>query len=152
VSARWRWRHAPSTADVLGKLHKSNQKEIEMGKLAEKQGQSKDAKSFGKMLVKDHSAADKKVMALAKQEKIELPTESSSMKDMEQLPSGAQFDAAFGKAMVEDHKKDIAEVKAARDATTDDKLKKLLGELLPKLEQHQATAEKLAGAGSQASK
>src|SRR5215831_13884111 len=62
-----------NSADVLKKLHESNQKEIEMGKLAEQKGQSKEIKSFGKMLVKDHTAADKKVTALAKEEKADLP-------------------------------------------------------------------------------
>lgn len=143
---------ASDTADVLGKLHQSNQKEIQMGKLAEKQGQSKEAKQFGKMLVKDHGAADKKVMALAKQEKIDLPTEATATKDMESLPPGAGFDAAFGKAMVEDHQKDIAEVKKAIDATSDDKLKKLLTEMLPTLEKHEQTAQKLASGHSQAMK
>src|SRR3954466_16001222 len=35
---------APATADVLGKLHHANQMEIQMGKLAEKNGQSKEVK------------------------------------------------------------------------------------------------------------
>ena len=63
----------PATADVLGKLHESNQKEIAMGKMAQKNGKSKEVTTFGKTLVKDHTAADKKVLTLAKQEKVELP-------------------------------------------------------------------------------
>ncbi len=58
---------------MLGKLHHSNQMEVAAGKLAEEKGQSKDVKSFGKTLVTDHTASDRKVMALAKSEKIELP-------------------------------------------------------------------------------
>ena len=57
------------TATVLNKLHLSNQKEIEMGKVAEKGGQSKDVRNFGKDLVKDHTAADKKVAAPAPKRK-----------------------------------------------------------------------------------
>ena len=57
------------TAEVLSKLHHSNQMEVAAGKLAQEKGQSKDVKAFGKTLVTDHSAADKKVMALAKEEK-----------------------------------------------------------------------------------
>ena len=64
---------SPDTATVLGKLHHANQMEVAAGKLAEEKGQAKDVKSFGKTLVTDHTAADKKVMALAKAEKIELP-------------------------------------------------------------------------------
>jgi len=130
----------PATADVLGKLHESNQKEIAMGKMAEKNGKSKEVTSFGKMLVKDHTAADKKVLALAKQEKLTLPTPAAAKEDM---PMGAEFDAAFAKSMVDDHKKDIDEVTKARDATNDEKLKKLLGDMLPTLQKHEDTAKKI---------
>jgi putative membrane protein len=136
---------APQTADVLGKLHHSNQMEIEMGKLAQKNGQSKDVKDFGKTLVKDHSGADKKVAALAKKEKIDLATSTPAMKDDDasKLPAGADFDPKFAQAMLDDHKKDIKEATEARDATTDDQLKKLIGDMLPTLQKHQDIAQKI---------
>src|ERR1700710_490242 len=85
-SAAWA-ADSPATADVLGKLHESNQKEIAMGKMAEKNGKSKEVTSFGKTLVKDHSAADKKVLSLAKAEKIDLPKPAPAKEDM---PMGAE--------------------------------------------------------------
>jgi putative membrane protein len=130
----------PSTADVLNKLHHSNQKEIEMGKVAEDKGQSKEVKKFGKTLVKDHTDADKKVTKLAKDEKIDL-ADMPAMKD--EMPAGAGFDAAFSKSMLEDHKKDVAAATDARDNTTDDKLKKLLTTIVPVLQKHLDTAQKL---------
>jgi putative membrane protein len=134
----------PATADVLTKLHQSNQKEIEMGKTAQKNGKSKDVTNFGKMLVKDHSAADKKVMALAKQEKIDLPPGTPPAKDdMADMAKGADFDTHFAQSMLEDHKKDIADATSARDATTDEQLKKLLTGMLPTLQKHQDTAQKI---------
>ena len=133
----------PAPADVLNKLHQSNSKEIAMGKLAQKNGQSNDVKKYGKMLVKDHGAADKKVMAFAKKEKLELPTTTDMKADHMDMGTGAAFDTKFAEEMVEDHKKDIAEVTSARDSTTDDKLKKLLSDLLPTLEKHRDTAQKL---------
>jgi putative membrane protein len=133
----------PATADVLTKLHQSNQKEIEMGKTAQKNGQSKDVKDFGKMLVKDHTAADKKVTSLAKQEKVDLGTAPPAGDDMAKMDKGPDFDAHFAQAMLDDHKKDIAEASKARDATTDDKLKKLLTAMLPTLQKHQDTAQKI---------
>lgn len=45
--------------------------------------------------------------------------------------------------MVDDHKKEIAEVTADRDSTTDAKLKALLTAMLPTLERHQNMAESL---------
>lgn len=132
---------APATADVLAKLHESNQKEIAMGKVAQKNGQSKDVIKFGKTLVKDHSAADKKVTALAKKEKLQLPTPPEANHD--DMGKGADFDSKFAKDMLDDHKKDVAEVTEARDKTQDEQLKKLLTELLPTLQKHQDTAQHL---------
>jgi putative membrane protein len=136
----------PTTAAVLTKLHMSNQMEIAAGKLAEKRGQSKDVKSFGKTLVTDHTAADKKVVALAKEEAITLP-EKMSMPDDKmhkmEAASGAEFDRMFAADMLEDHKKDIAEAKLAEGQTQDPKLKGLLSALIPTLEKHKDTAQKL---------
>jgi putative membrane protein len=134
------------TDEVLMKLHHSNQMEIAAGKLAQEQGQSQDVKRFGKTLVTDHSAADKKVLALAKQEKITLPAAEAmpgEMMDKMKAVSGADFDKTFAAEMLDDHKKDIAEVQSARDGTADAKLKTLLTAMLPVLEKHRDTAQKL---------
>ena len=138
------------TASVLTKLHPSNQMAIAAGKMAEETGQSKDVKGFGKTLVTDHSAADKKVMKLAKDEKIDLPA-AAPMPDaaMDKLKSApaTDFDRMFAADMLEDHKKDIAEVKTARDKTADADLKALLSDLLPTLEKHLETAESIDKSG-----
>jgi putative membrane protein len=134
------------TDDVLTKLHQSNQIEIAAGKLAQERGQAQDVKRFGKTLVTDHSAADKKVMALAKQEKITLPTaEAMPAEQMDKMKSasGADFDKAFAAQMLEDHKQAISELQAARDGTADAKLKTLLTAIVPVLEKHRDTAQKL---------
>jgi|tagenome__1003787_1003787.scaffolds.fasta_scaffold20817190_1 putative membrane protein len=135
----------PDTATVLGKLHQSDQKEIAAGKLAQKNGTSQQVKDYGKMLEKDHTAADKKVAALAKQEKIDLATATpaGSSHEMSSMASDPMFDTKFAREMVDDHKKDIAEVTQARDATADAKLKKLLTELVPTLQKHEETAQKI---------
>jgi putative membrane protein len=135
---------APSTGEVLGKVHRSNLTEIEMGKMAQNHGMSKGVKDFGKILVKDHSSADKKVVKLAKDEKIDLtaatpPADAHS----DQKHTGTAFDDAFAKDMLADHKKDIADVTTARDATADPKLKQLLTDMLPVLNKHESIAQKL---------
>ncbi|HZL20227.1 MAG TPA: DUF4142 domain-containing protein [Polyangia bacterium] len=137
----------PATADVLGKLHLANQREIEMGKQAQKNGQSKEVKAFGRTLVKDHTAADKKVVALAKKEKIDLAASTPSAKDDMPAPAaGPDFDAKFGQMMLDDHKKAIADATDAQSATTDDQLKKLIAEILPTLKKHEELAQKIVDA------
>ena len=139
---------APSadTASVLIKLHHSNQMEIAAGKVAQEKGQSKQVKSFGKTLVTDHAAADKKVIKLANDEKIELPTGAGmpdgQMDKLSAAPS-TDFDRMFASEMLEDHQKAIGEVKEARDSTMDPKVKALLSQILPVLERHRFIAQKL---------
>jgi putative membrane protein len=142
IPATARAADAPTATEVLTKLHQSNQREIEMGKMAEKNGQSKQVKAYGKTLVEDHTAADKKVKALAKQEKVDLPAQAEPASH-EQMAPGPDFDTKFAKAMLDDHKKDVAEAKDARDKTADPKLKGLLTDIVPTLEKHEEMAQKL---------
>ena len=135
---------APSTPAVLGKVHRSNLHEIEMGKMAENRGMSKEVQDFGKMLVKDHATADKKVVKLAKDEKVDLAANTPPADThIDHKHTGTAFDDAFATDMLADHEKAVAELMAARDATTDQKLKQLLTNLLPVLKKHQDTAQKL---------
>jgi putative membrane protein len=76
----------PNTADVLQKLHHADQKEIAAGKLAETSGKSRQVKDYGRMLQKDHAAADMQVTALAREEKITLSGNPASS-DMSDLAS-----------------------------------------------------------------
>ena len=137
----------PPPGEVLTKLHHANEMEIEAGKLALEKGQSKAIKDYGKTLVRDHTAADKQVMALAKQLKVEfetMPAMKNAKLEAAKSATGPEFDQMFAEAMLEDHTKDVAEATAARDATKNPKLKRLLTALVPKLEKHKATALKLA--------
>ncbi len=135
---------APATAEVLTMIHDTNQKEIQMGKAAEKKGSAKEVTSFGKMLVKDHTDADKKVMALAKKEKIDLAAPAATKdEEMAGMAKGPEWDAKFAQSMAEAHAKAIADLTTARERTTDDKLKSLIDELLPTLKKHQETAQKI---------
>jgi putative membrane protein len=138
----------PSTADVLGKLYRANQKEVDMGRMAAEHGKASDVRSYGKMLVKDHLAAEKKVEKLAKEENISLTNAAVSPTDMQTLPAGDEFDATFSKTMLEDHHRDITELEAARDTTDDPKLKRLLNEILPTLHKHEDTARRLVDKAS----
>lgn len=132
----------PQTADVLQALHLSDQKEIAAGKIAERSGKSSQAREYGKMLQRDHSDAEKKVTELAQEENISL-TDGSTGTDLSDLTSDPMFDTKFAVTMLGNHKKDIADVTDARDNTSDSKLKKLLSDLLPMLQKHRETAQKI---------
>jgi putative membrane protein len=61
-----------SKSQLINKLHKVNQMEIEVGNLAQTHAKSPKVKQFGETIVKDHTKADKELMDLAKAEGITL--------------------------------------------------------------------------------
>jgi putative membrane protein len=145
-----------SPADVLSQIHETDEAEIKVGSLAEKKGSTEDVRKYGKELAKDHSAADRKVIALAKEEGIELAPPAGASADLQKKENhngavaemlanvtGNTFDRDFLEAMRKDHEKDIANLTAVMNSTADPKLKNLIAELLPKLKHHQEMAEKL---------
>jgi putative membrane protein len=133
---------APSTADVLAKIHRANQREIDMGRMAILVGSSKDVRKLGKTAVKDHLALEKKVAKVAKDEQVTL-VETVPANDEDALPTGDAFDASFERAILSSHRQSIAELEDARASTTDDKLKKLIDEILPVLHKHADAAQHL---------
>ena len=101
-------------ASAQGKADKADQKflteaiqgnyaEVEMGKLAQQKGQSEAVKSFGQMLVTDHSAANEKAIAAAKQMGVTPPSGPSDKQkadhDKMAKMSGADFDRSFARDM-----------------------------------------------------
>jgi putative membrane protein len=122
--------------------------EVQMGQLAQKQGSTDGVRSFGQMLEKDHSDANKKAVDVANSLGMTAPTEPSKKQktdyDKMSKMSGAQFDKAFARHMVADHKKDIKEYERAS------KLKDAAGpyasETLPVLRKHLDAAQALNNA------
>ena len=137
-----------TTSGVLGSLHEADQKEIQAGKIAQKDGKSKAVRDYGQMLVKDHMAADDKVAALAQKENVDLvaATPAPGPNDMGTMATGPDFDKKFAQEMLDDHRKAIAALTAARDSTADPQLRKLLTDMLPTLEKHAAAAGKIVDA------
>jgi len=145
ATGRGRAAEPPSTAEVLGNLHQADVKEVQAGKIAQKNGESEAVRDYGAMLVRDHTAADKKVAALATKENIDLraATPAPGANDMGTTASGPDFDKKFAQEMLDDHRKDLAAITGARNATDDPQLKKLLGDLIPTLEKHESAAQKI---------
>lgn len=122
-----------------------NYAEINVGKLAQEKGKSEGVKQFGKMLVDDHTAANAKAIAAAKEIGVSPPTGSSLMEKGTYLKlkllSGESFDKSFAKSMVSDHKSDIKEYQ--KQAASDDPAGKFAKEALPTLRKHLQEAEQL---------
>jgi putative membrane protein len=114
--------------------------EVAMGNLAQQKAQSPSVKEFGAQMVKDHSAANEKLKALAQSKNITLPANPSvaeiEAKSKLQVLSGQSFDKSYIKGMIKDHEEDIAEFKKEAASGQDPEARAFAGATLPTLEMH----------------
>jgi putative membrane protein len=129
--------------ETLSRLHVANQKEIKAGALAVERGQSKETRRFGRHLVDDHTAADGKLVALAKRKSVELPEMESSALDVLRNAKDADFDRIFSSMMVKEHEQAIKLVKGAQGTCKDTEILAFLKDVLPTLEKHRDMAADL---------
>lgn len=129
----------------LTKAIEGNYAEVEMGKLAEKNGASDAVKSFGKMLEIDHADANTKAIQAAQSLAVTPPNgpnkEQKADYDKMAKMNGAAFDKMFAEHMVKDHKKDIAEYEKAAKAK--DAAGQYASNALPTLKKHLETAQSI---------
>lgn len=131
----------------ITKAIEGNMAEIEMGKLAQQQGMSEKVKTYGAMLVKDHSDANAKAMDVAKQIGVTPPSSPTKMQmtdhDHMSKLSGDKFDSEFSTHMVMDHKKDVADYKRQAGMKNMDPTVTYASDTLPTLEKHLEAAQAL---------
>jgi putative membrane protein len=131
-----------SQAAVIGKA------EIELGQIALKNTQDANVRTYAQRMVKDHSAADKKLQAIAAKENLQLPqsldAEHESLKAKLQGLKGEDFDRAYVQAMAKGHDKAVALFESAsQQPQMPDELKQFAASTLQTLEQHQEMAHSL---------
>jgi putative membrane protein len=98
--------------------------EVDAGRLAQDKANSQSVKDFGAMMVKDHSAANEKLQALATSKNITLPTTPSvaqmASKTKLDVLSGDTFDKSYVKGQIRAHRQTIAlfrqEITSGQDA------------------------------------
>ena len=133
--------------EFLSEAIKGDNSEIALGKLAADKGGSVNVKTFGRVLITDHTQHLQQVSMLAKQMGVASPTESTPEAQQEQAKlnglSGEAFDREFVNHMIMDHQKDIAEYKD--EAKGDSPVAKLAAQSVPVLEKHLQLAEGLKG-------
>ena len=122
-----------------------NYAEVDAGKLAQDKGKSDAVKQYGAMLVKDHSAANEKAIAAAKQLGVDPPTGAGMMAKAEYLKlkvlSGDSFDKSFAKGMVKDHENDVKEYQ--KESSKSDAVGSYAKETLPTLKHHLQEAQSM---------
>jgi putative membrane protein len=114
--------------------------EVDAGKLALSKGSSPAVKEFAAMMVKDHTAANEKLEALATTKGVKLPTEPGlkhkAMKKKMDMKSGDSFDKDYIAGQIKDHKDTADLLKKEIDSGKDADAKAFAGETLPTVEAH----------------
>ena len=122
--------------------------EVELGQLAEQKAASEDVKNFGRRMVNDHSKANDQLKQVAAEEHVDLPTEPSAKdratKDRLEKLSGQEFDRAYMRDIITDHKTDVAEFEHESKMAKDPAVKNFAATTLPVLQSHLKEAEKIA--------
>lgn len=132
------------TSDFLTKAIKGDNSETTLGALAAKRGQSAKVRGFGTMLERDHRKGKVQAAAVAARHHVPVP---SAMADEAQTEyavlerlHGAAFDHEFGRYMVEDHTKDIADFQKEAASHDPADVRALARQTLPVLRKHLQTA------------
>lgn len=132
----------------MDKAAQGGMAEVQLGQLAEKNGQSQEVKDFGKRMVTDHSKANDELKQVAGKQDVTLPskmdaTDQATYDRLEKL-HGAEFDQAYMHDMVRDHEKDVADFRSHEKTIKDTDLKDWISTTLPTLESHLSEARKVA--------
>jgi putative membrane protein len=122
--------------------------EVELGKLAVQNASSDYVKKFGQRMVDDHSKANDKLKELASAKGVTLPqapnAKQKATKDQLSKLSGEQFDKAYMRDMLKDHKQDIAAFQSESNTGHDADVKNFATQTLPTLRDHLKDAQGIA--------
>lgn len=121
--------------------------EVELGKLATQKASSDAVKQFGQKMVDDHSKANDELKQVATQEGVTVPdsldAKQQARVDKLSKLSGADFDKAYVKDQLKDHRKDVSEFKREADNGSNANIKNFAAKTLPVLEEHLSIVKNL---------
>lgn len=114
--------------------------EVKMGQLAQEKGTSQAVKDFGAKMVTDHTKANEELTKVAAAKGVTVPgtIDQSHRSDIDKLAkkSGADFDKAYVKDMVSDHKTDVSDFQKEAKSGKDSDIQAFAGKTLPTLQEH----------------
>ena len=135
--------------NFMMKASYGNYNEIDAGSLASTKGNRSDVRSYGSMMVIDHTAAQNQMKTLATQKGVtNLPTGPDSvhvaMKQMMMNMNGRTFDTAYMNAQVRDHQATINLFQNEISNGQDAQVKNMASTKLPIIQHHYHLADSIA--------
>lgn len=139
----------PTGHAFLQRAAEINIGEIQLGKLAEAKGNNPAVKDFGKRMIQDHTAAQAKLVELAKQQGVTLPKgpgeQAKNFRHELTSSSGARFDKLYMQHMLSGHKNAIMAFENVIEHGQDQAIKSYAEQVLPVIQDHVRMAEDVAG-------
>lgn len=143
----------PNDAQIAHIVVTANNVDIQAGKLGEKKGKSADVKSFGKMMVTDHTGVNRQATALVKKLGVkpeDNPTSQSLKKGGDENLAalkklkGAEFDKAYIDHEVAYHQQVLDAIdKVLVPNAKNEELKALIVKVRPAIEAHLQHAQQI---------
>lgn len=119
--------------------------EVELGKATAVNAASAKVKTYGKMMVTDHTKANTELKAVAASKNVTVPATPAQTHqehiDMLKAKKGAEFDQAYVDMMVDDHKEDVRKFTEEVSNGKDPDVKAFASKTLPVLKKHLAAIE-----------
>ncbi len=141
--------------DFLKEAAQGSAVEVALGRMAQEKGSSDAIKEFGKRMVEDHSKAAEELRQVAQTAKVDvrsdMPKKAKKAQDKLSKLSGADFDRAYAKMMVSDHKEDIRAFEREAHSGAVPAVKDFAAKTLPTLQEHLKLAEQLETSGANSS-
>src|ERR1041385_5985219 len=126
--------------NFINEAAQGNMLEVKLGELAQTNTTTDKVKVLGQHMIDDHTKAENDLKALASKKGIVVPAnlDEKGFKVYNKLvkKQGKDFDKAYTKCMVKDHKEDIEKFKKQAEKGDDADLKAWAQNTLPTLEGH----------------
>jgi putative membrane protein len=136
-----------SDADFLVNAASGGMVEVQLGRLAQTNSRNVRIQAFGGMMIKDHGANGEQLKALATAKNVTLPVTVSNRQQKEiehlQKKKGKDFDKAYIRLMVGDHKDDIREFEKQTGKAVNPGIAAFASSSLDMLHRHLDSAESL---------
>lgn len=124
--------------------------EVELSRLAQTNAQSPEVKQFAQMMLTDHSKANDELRSIASQKGVTLPAalDPKHQAIMQRLQGlkGAEFDAAYVEAMIQDHEETTALFRTQSQNAADPQAQAFAAKHLPAIEGHLKMARSIGAA------
>jgi putative membrane protein len=131
---------APDNKFVLDAVN-GGRAEVQQGQMASQKATQPAVRQFGMRMAQDHSKANDQLNRILTEQGITEPTKTTRSTGGTESANGPDFDRAYMRDMIQDHKNDIAAFKKEAAEGRDPEIRNWAAQTLPVLEDHLRMAE-----------